>query len=402
MSKDIANKDAIRWLTYLMFMMFAMTTDAVGVIIPEIIREFNLTHTQAGAFHYVTMLAIALSGILLGYFADKWGRKVTIMTGLLIYAGSCFLFIAGNSFEFFVALLFASGIAIGVFKSAGLALVGDITNNSLEHTKTMNLVEGFFGIGAIIGPALVTFLLANDYSWKYLYLFAGLVCILLALMTWNIETPVVVKKSQQPINLSRTFKMMKNRYAMGFSLAIALYVVAEAAIYVWMPTLFMDYQGDLSWLAVHSLTLFFVLRAVGRFMAIWVLSIVSWSVAMLIFSGGIFLGYLASMIFGLELAVILLPITGLFMAMIYPTLNSKGISCFDKEQHGAVAGLILFFTAVAATLGPLLMAAFSDYMGGQAVYGFYFATVAAALLFILMIYNFVKKPAEKQLAKYSN
>jgi fucose permease len=32
----------IKWLTYLMFMMFAMTTDAVGVIIPEVMKEFNL------------------------------------------------------------------------------------------------------------------------------------------------------------------------------------------------------------------------------------------------------------------------------------------------------------------------------------------------------------------------
>ena len=28
----------IKWLTFLMFMMFAMTTDSVGVIIPEIIK----------------------------------------------------------------------------------------------------------------------------------------------------------------------------------------------------------------------------------------------------------------------------------------------------------------------------------------------------------------------------
>jgi fucose permease len=28
------NQKNIKWLTYLMFMMFAMTTDAVGVIIP--------------------------------------------------------------------------------------------------------------------------------------------------------------------------------------------------------------------------------------------------------------------------------------------------------------------------------------------------------------------------------
>jgi len=402
MNDETINLKAIRWLTYMMFFMFAMTTDAVGVIIPEIIKEFNLSHTQAGAFHYVTMLAIAVSGIFLGYLADKIGRKLTILIGLMIYAVSCFLFAVGNTYLFFVALLFSSGLAIGVFKSAGLALVGDTTQNSTEHTKSMNMVEGFFGIGAIVGPALVTYLLANGYSWKYLYLFAGLVCVLLSVVTWYVKTPKLVRSSEEQINLKRTFKMMKNRYALGFSLSIALYVIAEAAIYVWMPTLFLSYEGDLTWLAAYSLTIFFVLRAAGRFMAIWVLSKISWSNAMTLFSGGIFAGYLASMTLGLDFAVIFLPLTGLFMAMIYPTLNSKGISCFAKEEHGAVAGLILFFTAVAATIGPLAMAAFSDYMGGQAKYGFYLATVAAGLLFAAMVYNSLKQPAEKQLKLHSN
>ena len=36
------NLAAIKALTFLMFMMFAMTTDSVGVIIPEIIKQFGL------------------------------------------------------------------------------------------------------------------------------------------------------------------------------------------------------------------------------------------------------------------------------------------------------------------------------------------------------------------------
>lgn len=36
------------------------------------------------------------------------------------------------------------------------------------------------------------------------------------------------------------------------------------------------------------------------------------------------------------------------MSVIYPTLNSNGISCFPKAQHGAAAGVILFFAAAAA------------------------------------------------------
>ena len=60
------NLAAIKALTFLMFMMFAMTTDSVGVIIPEIIKQFRLSMTAAGAFQYATMGGIALAGFFLG------------------------------------------------------------------------------------------------------------------------------------------------------------------------------------------------------------------------------------------------------------------------------------------------------------------------------------------------
>src|SRR5512136_2471615 len=124
------NLTAIKWLTFLMFMMFAMTTDSVGKIIPEVIREFHLSNVAAGAFHYAPMTAIALAAIFLGYLADKLGRKKTIILGLVLFALNSYLFVVGNSFLFFVTLLAISGAAIGIFKTGALALVGDISRST--------------------------------------------------------------------------------------------------------------------------------------------------------------------------------------------------------------------------------------------------------------------------------
>jgi fucose permease len=187
------NLAVIKYLTFLMFMMFAMTTDSVGVIIPEVSREFNLSMTAAGAFHYANMTAIALAGIFLGYLADKLGRKRTIVLGLVLFALSSCLFAVGNSFAFFLALLVLSGTSIGIFKTGALALVGDISSSTTEHTATMNMVEGFFGVGAILGPAIVTRLLASGMSWKWLYLFASAVCGLLILTALLVKYPKTVK-----------------------------------------------------------------------------------------------------------------------------------------------------------------------------------------------------------------
>ena len=389
----------IRWLTFLMFTMFAMTTDAVGVIIPEIIKEFNLNLTQASAFHYAPMIAIAFSGIAFGFLADRIGRKYTILIGLALFAISCFLFALGSYFEFFVGLLLISGCAIGIFKTGALALIGDISTSSREHTRTMNTVEGFFGVGAIIGPAIVAYLLAAKVSWIYLYIFAGFACLLLIVIASRVNYPKHKPASaQDKIDVKRTIKMIGNPYAAGFSGAIALYVATEVAIYVWMPTFLKDYSGNALWFATYALTIFFVLRAGGRFLGAWILTKFNWTSVMALFSSCIFLCFLGSMLGGVNYAVFLLPLSGLFMSMIYPTLNSKGISCFNKSEHGTVAGVILFFTAVAAALGPLLMGAVGD-LFGHVKYGFYLATGFAGLLCIAMIYNWIKNPAEKHLSQ---
>lgn len=393
---DARNVALIKWLTYLMFLMFAMTSDAVGSVIPKVIEEFRLSLKAVSALHYVPMAAIAGGAVLLGFMADRAGRKTTIIIGLLLYGVSSLLFAFGNSFEIFVALLACAGFGVGIFKVGALALVGDISRSTAEHTALMNKVEGFFGIGAIIGPAIVALLLGAGMSWKYLYVIAACVCGLLIAIALLVRYPHTHHVSATPINLARTFAMMRNPYALGFSLLIMLYVAVEVAIYVWMPTYLQQYSGSAISLASYALTIFFVLRALGRFLGVWLLRRFRWTLLLLAFSAAILACFVGSLYAGVKAGVYLLPLSGLFMSVIYPTLNSKGISCFARDEHGAVAGVILFFTACAAAAGPLLMAAVSDAFGGIQ-YGFMLATAFAALLFIGLLINHLLDPANSRL-----
>jgi FHS family L-fucose permease-like MFS transporter len=393
------NLAIIKWLTFLMFMMFAMTTDAVGVIIPEVMKQFNLSMTAAGMMHYTPMVAIALAGVLLGFLSDKFGRKFTIILGLAIFAVNSYLYITANTFGFILSLMAIGGLAIGVFKTGALALIGDICKSTKEHTSTMNTVEGFFAVGAIIGPFIVTYFLSKGVDWKWLYVVAGTLCLVLILMAVLVEYPKTIKTTEDPINLSNTLSMLKDPYAMGFSMGAFFYVAVECAIYVWMPTLISGYNGSAVFIATYALSIFFILRAAGRFIGAWLMSRFNWSMVLSIFSFLILLCFLGSVIGGVGMAVILLPLSGLFMSVIYPTINSKGISCFPKAQHGSVAGVILFFTASGAALGPLAMGAVSDAFGHNAKYGFILATVFAALLFTGVLVNLIFNPTKLRLQK---
>jgi fucose permease len=112
----------------------------------------------------------------------------------------------------------------------------------------------------------------------------------------------------------------------------------------------------------------------------------SWSTVLTICSGTILACFVVSIVGGVQWAVYALPLSGLFMSVIYPTVNSKGISCVPKSEHGAAAGVILFYTCVSAVLAPLAIGAVSDAMGGP-IYGFELATGFAVLLFIGTLLN---------------
>jgi FHS family L-fucose permease-like MFS transporter len=391
------NLSIIKWLTFFMFMMFAMTTDSVGVIIPEVIKEFHLSMTVGGAFHYAAMSGIAFAGYFLGYLADKIGRKKSIILGLVLFALNSYLFSVGRSFAFFVVLLVISGVGIGIFKTGALALIGDITQSTVEHTATMNTVEGFFAVGAIIGPAIVAHLLAGGTSWKWLYVIAGTICVVLIITASSVKYPETAGSSES-VDLKRTLQMIKNPYALGFSGAIFLYVTVESAIYVWMPTLLASYHGRLMWVATYAISIFFVLRAAGRFVGSWVLARLNWATVLTVFSLAILVCFCIPMLGGVGIAIVLLPLSGLFMSVLYPNLNSKGISCFRKPEHGAVSGVILFFTCVAAVLGPLAMGTISDRFGSPK-YGFVLATIFAAMLFAGLLLNRIFDPTRNRLQR---
>jgi fucose permease len=343
------------------------------------------------------MAGIASGALLLGFLADRAGRRTTLLIGLGLYGTSCLLFASSHSFAAFVALLAAGGLGISIFKTGALALIGDISHSTGSHTRLMNTVEGFFAVGAIVGPAIVTALLAAGMSWKWLYVVAASICIALIALSRRVRYPQV-KQTSQRATLAEVLTVLRDPLALGVSLLVMLYVAVEVAVYVWMPTYLQAYRGAYAWLPGLALTIFFVLRALGRFLGAWLLGRFSWSLALVVTSCAILLCFASSLIRGVDTGAWLLPLSGLFMSILYPTLNSKGISCFPKAQHGAAAGVILFFTAAAAALGPLAMAAVSDaYRSTQA--GFALATAFALLLFAGLLTNLIFDPARERLRR---
>lgn len=118
----------------------------------------------------------------------------------------------------------------------------------------------------------------------------------------------------------------------GILMAAFLYVSVECAIYVWMPTILRVITAVQCLLPPYALSIFYspCRRAFPWSMVNGTLQL-GFGIEYLQLL--IFLCFLGSVIGGISFAVVLLPLSGLFMSVIYPTINSKGISCFPKTKH---------------------------------------------------------------------
>ncbi len=389
---------ALRGLTWLMFLVTAMTTNVVGVLIPEVVKAYGLNLTQAGGPQYATMAGIAVAGLLLGGLADRRGRRPTMLAGLALFAAASVLVTVSRGLTPLLILLFISGLAIGVFKTGAIALLGDLSRSPAEHTRAMNVVEGFFAVGAVAGPPIVARLLASGLPWTALYGLAGVLSLGLLILATVVRFPAA-RATEDPaeIDMLAALSIGRDRYALGFGACIFLYVGVETAVYVWMPSLLAAEGAKVLLPGAYALSTFFVLRAVGRFVGAWTLERLGWTRALAACAVAILICFVGALAGGLRTAAVLLPLSGLFMSVLYPTLNSKAISGFPTARHGAAAGFILFVTCLSAVISPLMIGAASDAFGGPRA-GFVLATAMALALAAALVFNLVKDPSQTRLA----
>lgn len=384
---------ALRGLAWLMFLVTAMTTNVVGVLIPEVARAHGLNLTQAGGLQYATMAGIALAGLFLGGMADRRGHRTTVLIGLALFAAASVLIAFNRGLALLLVLLFASGLAIGVFKTGAIALIGDLARTPGEHVREMNIVEGFFALGAITGPPIVARLLAAGLPWTALYGLAGALTLGLLLLALVVRFPTA-RPSAEPARagMIATLAIARDRNALGHGACIFLYVGVETAVYVWMPALLAAEGARTLLPGAWALSTFFVLRAVGRFVGAWTLERLGWARTLAVCGVGVLACFAGALAGGRQAAATLLPLSGLFMSVLYPTLNSRAISGFPVERHGAAAGFILFVTCLSAVISPLAIGAVSDAFGGPRA-GFMLATGMALALAGALVFNAAKARA---------
>jgi len=400
---------AVKASLFINYFVFAILLNSVGIVILKSQNVYGVDEVAASTLELFKDLPIAIISFLVASFLPKIGYKKSMLIALLLVSVACIGMYFGNSFVWAKVLFASVGASFALIKVSVYASVGLVTQNEKQHNSLMSTIEGVF----MFGIALAYFLFpafnsaTDENAWLNVYwLLAALSLVsFLFLLYAPFDKPVVEDGDSNILDdFSSMFKLIAQLLVIVFVIAAFLFVMIEQGIMTWLPT-FNDRVLELPEnLAIMMASILAVSLGIGRLLAgflsnyfNWVWILVVCLLASMIMVYFVLPMAVESKISGVEtlsdipLLGYAFPIVGLFIAPIYPLLNSVILSALPKSLHSHMSGLIIIFSAIGGTLGSRLIGILFKEVGAAEAFSYTLIPMSLLLVAILILKKLTAK-----------
>jgi len=396
----------IKLSLFLNYFVFAILLNSVGTVILQVQNNFGISKGSASTLEAFKDLSIAIASFLLASYVVRIGYKKAMLFALALVSVMCLIIPSVSTFLMTKLLFAAVGVSFALIKVSVFATLGLITKSKKEHISLMSFLESFFMIGVLAGyfifSAFVNDADPKSTEWFIVYyIIAGLsiLAFLLLLSTKLDESPVKKTELEETKSLADDFAGMLRLIILPLVLVFIFcaffYVLIEQSIMSWLPTFNNDVLKLSTSLSIQMASIMSASIALGRFLAGLLLRKIDWLfflVACLLAAAGLVLltvplaknvsNIPVNSLSDIPLVAFAFPVIGLFLAPIYPAINSVILSNLPAHKHGAMSGLIVVFSALGGTTGSIITGHVFEAYGGQTA--FYFSLLPIAILIILL------------------
>lgn len=395
---------AIKISLFLNYFVFAILLNCVGIVMLQMQLNFEVSKADASILEGFKDLPIAIAAFIFASFLPKIGLKKSMLVALALVTIVCFIMPFADAFWYFKMLFFVIGVSFALIKVSVFSTIGLLTDNPKEHGSFMNFLEAVFMSGVMIGGFVFSFFV-NDADpksreWLTIYWIIGalsLVAFLLLFFTKLEEKEAKIENTSLEKDFKDMIGMIVKPLIIVFILSIFFYVMIEQSFSTWMPTFYKEILHAPTSLAVQAASILAGATFLGRLLSGFVLLRIKWvhylSFCIVIIAAIVLIVMPLAKTITIEntetmtwsnapFVLYLLPIMGLFLAPIYPTLNSTILSSLPKHTHSSMSGLIVVFSALGGTIGSIITGHVFDAFGGTTA--FYFALIPITLIFILL------------------
>ena len=382
----------------LTYMIFGVLLNSVGIVILQSIASFGVSERDASILEAFKDLPIAIASFLVASMLPRLGYRNAVMLGLALVALACAVMFLMQSFGTVKVLFACVGICFALVKVSVYSSIGLLTRGAREHASLTALLEGLFMVGVLSGfwlfSAFVDSQAPASLSWLGVYpvlaLLCGLACLLVFVSPLD-ENAAHSRRARPMDDFLAMLRLAWRNLVFIFILSAFLYVLIEQGIGTWLPTFNHRVLHLPAAMSIQAASVFAASIAVGRLCAGIVLARFHWFPMLAV----CILAMMALVLLALPLAegiapnatqnwstapaaAFVFPLIGVFLAPIYPTINSTMLSALPKNDHAPMMGLIIVFSALGGTTGSLITGQVFGRFDGLAA--FYLLLVPMGLL----------------------
>ena len=391
----------------LSYVIFAILLNSVGTVILQSIEFFRVDKASASTLEGFKDLPIAITSFLVASLLPRLGYRNAMMIGLGVVACACVAMPLVPGFWTTRLLFLAVGVGFAVTKVSVYSFVGLLTDDPRSHASLLNLIEGFFMLGVLGGYWLFgAFIDAGNPSspsWLDVYwLLAGTCMLAIVLLATSRFDESAARDPAQESTPAQDFKAMVALAArpltIVFVASVFLYVLVEQGVGSWLPTFNRELLGLSAPMSVQAASIFAAGLAAGRIgaglvvrrtgpyvllagcLAVMALLILIALPLANVSADAVPTGWAQA-----PIAAFVFPLIGLFMAPIYPILNSMILSVTPRSGQAAMIGLIVVFSALGGTTGSLIVGQVFAATGGSLAFYLLLGPIAGLAVTIALL-----------------
>ncbi len=397
-----------RWLVktslFLNYFVFAILLNSVGTVILQVQNTYGVSESSAAILEAYKDLTIAITSFLVASFIVRIGYRRAMLIALGFITIVALMMPQLPTFWMAKAIFAATGVGFALVKVSVFATLGLVTDSRKEHVSQMNFLESFFMVGVLSGyfifSAFVDDSDPSSLGWLNVYY------VLAAMSTAAFVLLVFARIDEheahedEPESLLDEFtgmlKLCIRPLVLVFIISAFLYVLIEQSIMSWLPTFNSRILNLAPSLSIEMASILAASTALGRFSAGILLKHFDWLrvlVIGLVLAGALVLvalplagnagGSVVTTWAAAPLAAFIFPMIGFLIAPIYPAINSVILSALPKHQHGAMAGLIVVFSALGGTTGSIITGTLFEHFGGRTA--FYFSLLPITIIILTLV-----------------
>jgi FHS family L-fucose permease-like MFS transporter len=370
------------------------------ILLPSLIRYFNLNYTQATMIQFSFYLTYIIFPLPIAWMIHNYGYKVSLIVAVFTCSLGCALFIPAKLLESYPVVLFAifvlsTGITVvNVAANPFITLLGDAKG---AHIR-MNFVQVFSRIGYATTPLVASALIyknTGEIRFHFPYMLLAIILLIVATLIILSNVPALKAPKEDKFSIPGLLKQSMHYKHLFFGvLAMFFYVGAEACTAGFFIPYLKSVLGISESQAAGYLTLYYVFAAGMGLAAVGILKYIKAHKLVGIFGIAMIVCYLICILFNTGFNEYVMALLGLFLSIMFPTLFSLAI-----EDIGAFAGrgsALLNFAIIGGSVFPPLQGMIADSYSVDVSY------VIPCLCFVVITiyaFFFTKEPILKRKLK---